>query len=210
MKKKLFYLGILKNDTKPAFELSREDDLSDWGVFSRPTVREFAILFATEAAETAKPNVMEWDKLAKHIDGLIYSYNLTKEGICAIAITDLDYPKDAASALLNRVCKDFINKHPISAYKDLQPPLKKSAPPLVLPELKEYIVKFQDPDEADPLIKIQREVEETKRVLQRTIESSLERDEKLDNLVAKSNVLSAQSKVFYTQAKKQNSCCVVM
>ena len=34
--------------------------------------------------------------------------------------------------------------------------------------------------------------------------------EKIDNLVAKSDGLSAQSKMFYTQAKKQNSCCVVM
>lgn len=34
--------------------------------------------------------------------------------------------------------------------------------------------------------------------------------EKLDNLVAKSDNLSASSKMFYTQAKKQNSCCVVM
>jgi hypothetical protein len=34
--------------------------------------------------------------------------------------------------------------------------------------------------------------------------------EKLDNLVAKSDNLSASSKMFYTQAKKQNSCCLVM
>ena len=34
--------------------------------------------------------------------------------------------------------------------------------------------------------------------------------EKIDSLVAKSDGLSAQSKMFYTQAKKQNSCCVVM
>jgi synaptobrevin family protein YKT6 len=34
--------------------------------------------------------------------------------------------------------------------------------------------------------------------------------EKLDNLVAKSDNLSASSKMFYTQAKTQNSCCVVM
>ena len=36
------------------------------------------------------------------------------------------------------------------------------------------------------------------------------RGEKIDSLVAKSDGLSAQSKMFYQQAKKQNSCCVVM
>lgn len=37
-----------------------------------------------------------------------------------------------------------------------------------------------------------------------------EREEKLDTLIEKSNELSGQSKMFYTQAKKQNSCCIVM
>lgn len=42
----------------------------------------------------------------------------------------------------------------------------------------------------------------------KTIESVLERGEKLDNLVERSNALSAQSKMFYKTTKKQNSCCV--
>lgn len=57
---------------------------------------------------------------------------------------------------------------------------------------------------------IQKELDETKIVLHKTIESVLERGEKIDSLVAKSDGLSAQSKMFYTQAKKQNSCCAVM
>ena len=43
----------------------------------------------------------------------------------------------------------------------------------------------------------------------KTIDSVLERGVKLDNLVDKSNDLSAQSKMFYKQAKKTNSCCVI-
>jgi synaptobrevin family protein YKT6 len=38
----------------------------------------------------------------------------------------------------------------------------------------------------------------------------LERGEKLDELVEKSNTLSQQSKLFYKQAKKTNSCCTIM
>lgn len=44
----------------------------------------------------------------------------------------------------------------------------------------------------------------------KTIESVLERGEKIDNLVERSEDLSRQSKVFYTQAKKTNSCCTYM
>ena len=52
-------------------------------------------------------------------------------------------------------------------------------------------------------MRVQAELDETKVVLHKTIESVLERGEKLDNLVAKSDALSTQSQMFYKAAKKQ-------
>lgn len=49
-------------------------------------------------------------------------------------------------------------------------------------------------------MKIQKELDETKIVLHKTIESVLQRGEKIDDLVAKSDGLSAQSKMFYRMA----------
>ena len=40
-----------------------------------------------------------------------------------------------------------------------------------------------------------------------TIEAVLQRGEKLDDLVDKSEALSLQSKAFYKTARKTNSCC---
>lgn len=40
-----------------------------------------------------------------------------------------------------------------------------------------------------------------------TLEAVLQRGEKLDDLVSKSEGLSAQSKAFYKTARKTNSCC---
>ena len=48
-------------------------------------------------------------------------------------------------------------------------------------------------------MKIQKELDETKIVLHKTIESVLERGEKIDTLVEKSDGLNAQSKMFYKQ-----------
>jgi synaptobrevin family protein YKT6 len=70
---------------------------------------------------------------------------------------------------------------------------------LAFPELKDYIVKYQDPQQADSIMKIQKELDETKIVLHKTIESVLQRGEKIDDLVAKSDGLSAQSKMFYSE-----------
>lgn len=68
----------------------------------------------------------------------------------------------------------------------------------------------QDPHQADKLAKIQADLDETKVVLHRTIESMLDRGEKLDNLVDKSQDLSMASQMFYKQARKTNSCCKMM
>ncbi|KMU72957.1 SNARE Ykt6 [Coccidioides immitis RMSCC 3703] len=106
--------------------------------------------------------------------------------------------------LLSKVVDEFLAKYPRTAF---------AAPDvgnLPFPQLKEYITKYQDPSQADSIMKIQKELDETKIVLHKTIESVLERGEKIDSLVAKSDGLSAQSKMFYGQAKKQNTCCVVM
>lgn len=97
-----------------------------------------------------------------------------------------------AHQLLSKVVDEFLAKYPRTAFTT-------ATPPLAFPELKEYIVKYQDPQQADSIMKIQKELDETKIVLHKTIESVLERGEKIDTLVQKSDGLSAQSKMFYTQ-----------
>jgi len=111
-----------------------------------------------------------------------------------------------AHRVLSKIVDEFVSKYPRTAYASFT----KGQTQLSFPELKQYITQYQDPAQADSIVKIQKELDETKIVLHKTIESVLERGEKIDNLVAKSDGLSAQSKMFYTQAKKQNSCCVVM
>jgi hypothetical protein len=54
-------------------------------------------------------------------------------------------------------------------------------------------------------MKVQQELGETKVVLHKTIESVLQRGEKLDQLVERSDALSMQSRMFYKTAKKQVS-----
>jgi synaptobrevin family protein YKT6 len=91
-----------------------------------------------------------------------------------------------------------VSKYPRTAYASST----KDSPQLSMPELKDYIQKYQDPGQADSIMKIQKELDETKITLHKTIESVLERGEKIDNLVAKSDGLSAQSKMFYTQVSQ--------
>ena len=121
-----------------------------------------------------------------------HAYGRT-EGIAGIIISDKDYPALVAHQLLSKIVDEFLSAHPRTSFAGANPQ------PLPFPQLKEYIVKYQDPQQADSIMKIQRELDETKIVLHKTIESVLERGEKIDTLVEKSNDLSAQSRMFYGQ-----------
>jgi synaptobrevin family protein YKT6 len=69
---------------------------------------------------------------------------------------------------------------------------------------------MRDFSKNDKLGNIQRQLDETKKTMTVTIESLLERGEKLDDLIEKSSELSLQSKIFYRESKKHNRCCNIM
>ena len=174
-------------------------------------------LFSKTVAERTRPGSRQ------DVEEQSYTFHAygRSEGVAGIIISDHEYPALVAHQLLSKILDEFLSRYPRSAFAN-------SNAELPFPQLKEYIVKYQDPHAADSIMKIQKELDETKIVLHKTIESVLERGEKIDTLVAKSDGLSAQSKMFYTQvclspivtfsallipflqAKKQNSCCVVM
>lgn len=195
---KLHYIGIIKNDVKPGVELVSEKELSAYSRFTRQNYGEFMTMFSKTVAERTRPGQRQD---VEEQDYTFHAYGRS-EGVCGIIISDHEYAPLAAHQLLSKVLDDFLASHPKSAWANGQPQ--------TMPELKEYITKYQDPTQADGIMKIQRELDETKIVLHKTIESVLQRGEKIDDLVAKSDGLSAQSKMFYQQAKKQNSCCLIM
>lgn len=112
------------------------------------------------------------------------------EGVCGIIISDHEYPALVAHQLLSKVVDEFLTAHPKTSWGTTDGSV-------TMVELKDYLTKYQDPHQADSIMKIQRELDETKIVLHKTIESVLQRGEKIDDLVAKSDGLSNQSKMFY-------------
>jgi len=124
------------------------------------------------------------------------------EQLVGVIITDQEYPIRPAFSLLAKVLDEFTTAVPQSSYSNPSS--------ISFPQLQVYLEKFQDPRQADSIMKVQQELDETKIILHKTIESVLERGTKLDDLVDRSQALSASSKMFYKSAKKQNSCCVVM
>ena len=100
-----------------------------------------------------------------------------------IVVTDDEYPNRVVLKLLNIVTLDNLN---------------------------DVIQQYQNPYKIDKLMALEKDLDENKVILVKTISSLLERGEKIDDLVAKSEILSEQSKLFYKYTKKSNSCCVIL
>jgi synaptobrevin family protein YKT6 len=115
----------------------------------------------------------------------------------------MEYPARVAFVLIGQFLDDFTSEIG-DTWKTCTTPESIS-----FPKGEEYLQKYQNPAEADKISKIQKDLDETTQILHKTIDSVLERGVKLDNLVERSNDLSAQSKMFYKQAKKTNGCCVI-
>jgi len=133
---------------------------------------------------------------------MCHCYN-RPDGLGACFVTEKEYPPRVAFVLLIRLLKEFNQKHAEqwnAATRDIFIPF---------PSLDTALVKFQDPAEADKIMKIQKDLDETVNIMHKTIGRVLERGVKLDILVEKSDALSSQSKLFYKAAKKHNRCCTI-
>ncbi|KAH3899993.1 probable Synaptobrevin homolog YKT6 [Saccharomycodes ludwigii] len=208
---KIYYIGILKHfenknnsADSTATEICSSKNLSDFGFFERSSVSQFMSFFSNTVASRTGPNKRQSIQEGDNYVGHVYTRS---EGITGVLITDKEYPVRAAYTLLNKILEDFLV---IAPNWKTDAPDNANIPPTLQGTLDNYINKYQDPSQADSLLKVQQELDETKIVLHKTIEGVLQRGENLDNLVDKSHDLTASSKMFYKQAKKTNSCCVLM
>ncbi|MBW0463230.1 hypothetical protein O181_002945 [Austropuccinia psidii MF-1] len=206
-------LAIEQPHKPPAVPLAQASDLSSFSFLQRGSIGEFLNFFSKTVAERTssgqRQSVQENNYLA-------HSYFKSNDNLVGILISDEEYPVRVAFSLLNKILDEFAVKVPQSKWKSInfQSASSSGSNNLVGSigfnnSLNEYLVKYQDPKQADTILKVQQELDETKIVLHKTIESVLERGEKLDSLVERSNALSSQSKMFYKTAKKQNSCCLI-
>ncbi|MQL93076.1 hypothetical protein Taro_025716 [Colocasia esculenta] len=179
--------------------LANATDVSHFGYFQRSAAREFILFVGRTVAKRTPPSQRQ---SVQHEEYKVHSYN--RNGLCALTFMDDHYPVRSAFSLLNKVLDEY-QKTFGESWRTIQADV--TQPWLYLTEA---LTKFQDPAEADKLLKIQRDLDETKIILHKTIDSVLARGEKLDSLVEKSSDLSAASQMFYKQAKKTNQCCTVL
>ncbi|KAL2912641.1 palmitoyltransferase [Polyrhizophydium stewartii] len=198
---KVFALAIVQTGS-PAKLLAVEHELSSFSYFQRGSVQEamnFFVQTVVERTSAGTRQTVQQDNYTGHV----YARH---DGLASAIVTDAEYPPRVAFSILNRLLDEFVQKFPAHKRSAISPATTAQA----YPELRDHLNKSQDPQSADPFMRVQRELDETKIVLHKTMESLLQRGEKLDDLVARSDQLSAQSKMFYKTAKSTNACCTYM
>lgn len=197
---KLYSLSILYKGATKSNLLKAAYDLSSFSFFQRSSIQEFmtftSALIVERTSQGTRASVKEQEYLCH-----VYVRN---DNLGAVVIADTEYPQRVCFTLLDKVLEEFSRQVDSIDWPSGNPDT------INYKALDIHLSKYQNPREADAMTKVQAELDETKIILHNTMESLLERGEKLDDLVAKSEHLGNQSKAFYKTARKQNSCCEIM
>jgi synaptobrevin homolog YKT6 len=180
--------------------LSAVYELSSFSYFQRGSVKEVALFVSREVAQRSKKGERQ---SISHQGHMCHSF-VHPQGVACSLLTDTEYPQRVAFNLCNIAVENFLKEY-AATFKNYD-----TDQDLQVPRMDALLTKYQDPETADPAMKIQKDLDETKQILVKSIDQILERGEKLETLAAKSSDLSFQSKAFMTNAEKMNKCCSYM
>eukprot|EP00656_Telonema_subtile_P055843 TRINITY_DN8776_c0_g1_i4.p1 TRINITY_DN8776_c0_g1~~TRINITY_DN8776_c0_g1_i4.p1 ORF type:complete len:205 (-),score=46.23 TRINITY_DN8776_c0_g1_i4:121-735(-) len=183
-------------DGIPAVQLTQEADFMDFSFFYRSKVEEMGNFVGRTIAERTP----EGTRQSVLHEGYVVYCRARPGGLASVCLCDEEYDQRIAFGCCEQILDVFLNQYP-TEWKECDEELS-----MTCPELAEALVKFQDVREADKITKIQNELEDVKEVLQRSIDQVLIRGEKLSDVVAKSEDLSAESKAFLGASENATGC----
>ena len=182
-------------------EVSASLDLTKFSYFQRKAVREFIKFHSRVIVGRTSKGQRQSVSVEQNI-GKCHCF-VNSNGLAGAVLADADYPMRVAFTLLNEAIRQFEAKQGNKWLK------VETDTELDFPEGAEMLSKFQDPSEADKITKIEKELDEVKGIVIKSMDDILKRGEALESLMQKSEDLSQVSYQFYRTAKKNNQCCQV-
>ena len=217
--------------------LSNAKELSSIGYFQRGTVSEMFTFFSRTFAANKTLTVGARSSVKQQ--GFLCHLYVSPHGLTGVCFADEEYPTRVAFGYLSKLCEDFAAQGPLptstadncatgfqTAHTKLlaqfQDPSQADQLTRIMHELEQTkLVRRPAPismprPAGEPRCRAARVIAPDDptfliwQVLHETIEAALERGQKIDALIEKSNDLSGSSKMFFKTAKKQNQCCSFM
>jgi synaptobrevin family protein YKT6 len=194
------------NTTKKPIVLAQHIDAGDsWSAWLYSgTLKEMAMFISKLLTEKTQPGYRQQVEQKENI-GYVHK---KIDGCTCVLITDKDYPLRVAFDIVRKTQNDFAeflhkqNKNIKDANID-------NCFAQFNANLKQTLETYQDPTKGDSLLKVKKDLEETKEVLHQALEKLLDRGDKIDNLIERSDELSSSSKEFYRRTK-DSKCCTIL
>lgn len=141
------------------------------------------------------------DTKCTYVSGSYHFHVIVDDGLVYLCMADEDFGKRQPYAFLEEIKRRFVNsslkQRAISAHAY---EFRRDFGQVLASQMSLY----SDPgyDDSDQIAKVRKEVNEVKDVMTQNIEKVLERGEKIDVLVGKTEELDHSSQVFHRQAKR--------
>ena len=162
-------------------EFITKNNLSFVSILNRSTVKELMDAYVLYIIS----NMQSPERKIFEHESYIFCCQRIKHQGCII-VTDHEYPTRVCFNILPDMFVDKSQQH-----------------------LQTILDQYQDPRCIDKLARVQSQLDETLVIMHENITLVLERGQNIDELVQKSERLSAQSKMFYKVARQHNRCCVI-
>lgn len=200
---KILALFVLHKEGDKKVKIFQEEfNLESFGYFERRSVQQLLVFSARTVTERTALDARQSVEADQNVNAMVHVY-VRSDGLASVLVADNDYPIRVAHTLLGKVMDDFTNTYPPATWTSMGENTGKMV------SLGESLKKYQNPQEADPLMRLQKDLDDTKDILKNTLVNVLERGEKIDDLVARSSDLSFEAKAFYKTARKTNRCCTL-
>ena len=193
--------GLSPVDNK-VYLYTREFDVSKWGWLERGSVKDMMKFFTRNSLESMKKG--QRYTIAHEGGYNVHAVVSDRDYFAVLAFTDVDYPRRVAYKCLEDALQAFQDNIG-DKWKD------KKDDKLEFAAFEAIFNKYKVATKIDKLTLANMKVDETKAVLLDNMKTLLERQEKLDDMVQKSDDLSLKSKAFFKNTEKMNSkCCTLI
>lgn len=175
----------------------------------RGKTKEYIRFASREAAKSIAPNTAvraKWDNM----DYILHGKKLSN-GLTAIILTSAAYSPRIAQVRIGTLLSTVAGGLPASWMRATEDCLDIKGEGGLVP-LKDFLEAMQNPSNVDKLSEMRQEMEDTKDIVYQNLEKLLERGNKLEDVLKRSDDLSGAAKMFALEAKKANRCrfCTVM
>eukprot|EP01094_Clydonella_sp_ATCC50884_P004606 TRINITY_DN1364_c0_g1_i1.p2 TRINITY_DN1364_c0_g1~~TRINITY_DN1364_c0_g1_i1.p2 ORF type:complete len:221 (-),score=89.51 TRINITY_DN1364_c0_g1_i1:98-691(-) len=174
-------------------------ELGSFNFFQRGSAKEVCLFVSREVVTRSKKGDRHTVEHKEHFCHVF----VKQTGLAGAVVSDGAYPQRVAFSLLLKAMEGFENALGDS-WQEVNEDQSKT-----MPQLDALLQKYQDPGEADDIMRIQKDLDETKEILVKSIDQLLERGERIDSLMDKSEDLSFQSKTFLRETERMNCCAIL-